>query len=77
MSIKYSYGYYISIPIVLLNLNPRNVDFKTPNIITNGHFQNTIYLCIFTVKSVTKYYTKENSPVYTCFLDANKDIRQN
>ena len=29
-------------------------------------------LCIFTVKSVTKYYTKENSPVYTCFLDASK-----
>ena len=29
-------------------------------------------LCIFTVKSVTKYYTKENSPVYTCFVDASK-----
>ena len=29
-------------------------------------------LCIFTVKSVTKYYTKENSPVYICFLDASK-----
>ena len=29
-------------------------------------------LCIFTVKSVTKYYTKKNSPVYTCFLDASK-----
>ena len=29
-------------------------------------------LCIFTVKSVTNYYTKENSPVYTCFLDASK-----
>ena len=24
-------------------------------------------LCIFTVKSVTKYYTQENSPVFTCF----------
>ena len=29
-------------------------------------------LCIFTVKSVPKYYTKENSPVYICFLDASK-----
>ena len=29
-------------------------------------------LCIFTVKSVIKYYTLPNSPVYTCFLDASK-----
>ena len=29
-------------------------------------------LCVFTVKSVTKYYTQENSPVFTCFLDASK-----
>ena len=29
-------------------------------------------LCIFTVKSVTIYYTQENSPVFTCFLDASK-----
>ena len=29
-------------------------------------------LCIFTVKSVTKYYKQENSPVFTCFLDASK-----
>ena len=29
-------------------------------------------LCIFAVKSVTKYYTQENSPVFTCFLDASK-----
>ena len=29
-------------------------------------------LCIFTVKSVTKYYTQDNSPVFTCFLDASK-----
>ena len=31
-------------------------------------------LCIFTVKSVTKYYTQENSPVFTCFLDASKSF---
>ena len=29
-------------------------------------------LCIFTVKSVIKYYNLHNSPVYTCFLDAAK-----
>ena len=29
-------------------------------------------LCIFTVKSVTKYYTQKNSQVFTCFLDASK-----
>ena len=27
-------------------------------------------MCIFTVKGVIKYYTKQNSTVYTCFLDA-------
>ena len=29
-------------------------------------------MCIFTVKSIIKYYTRLNSPVYTCFLDASK-----
>ena len=29
-------------------------------------------MCIFTVKSVIKYYTKQNSTVFTCFLDAAK-----
>ena len=29
-------------------------------------------LCIFTVKSVIKYYNLHNSPGYTCFLDASK-----
>ena len=29
-------------------------------------------LSIFTVKSETKYYTQENSPVFTCLLDASK-----
>ena len=28
--------------------------------------------CIFTVKSVSKYYTQQHSPSYTCFLDASK-----
>ena len=28
-------------------------------------------LCIYTVKSVTKYYNYFSSPVYTCFLDAS------
>ena len=29
-------------------------------------------LCIYTVKSVIKYYNLHNSPVHTCFLDASK-----
>ena len=29
-------------------------------------------MCIYTVKSVIKYYTHQNSPVYTCFFDASK-----
>ena len=29
-------------------------------------------MCIFTVKSIIKYYTDQNTPVYTCFLDASK-----
>ena len=29
-------------------------------------------MCIFTVKSIFKYYTGHNTPVYTCFLDASK-----
>ena len=29
-------------------------------------------MCIYTVKSVIKYYIRQNSSVYTCFLDASK-----
>ena len=29
-------------------------------------------MCIFTVNSIVKYYTKKKSSVYTCFLDAAK-----
>ena len=29
-------------------------------------------MCIFTVKSLIKYYTEQNTAVYTCFLDASK-----
>ena len=29
-------------------------------------------MCIFTVRSVIKYYTEQNSTVFTCFLDAAK-----
>ena len=28
--------------------------------------------CIFTVKSVSNYYTQQRSPAYTCFLNASK-----
>ena len=33
----------------------------------NKHFTD---LCIYTVKSIIRYYNYYNSPVYTCFLDA-------
>ena len=29
-------------------------------------------MCIFTVKSLVKYYTGQNTSVYTCLLDASK-----
>ena len=32
--------------------------------------QHATDMCIYTVKSVNKYFTRQNSPVYTCFLDA-------
>ena len=32
-------------------------------------------LCVFTVKSVTKYYTQENSPVFTCFFRCIESFR--
>ena len=34
--------------------------------------QHSTDMCIFTVKIVIKYYTKQKSSVYTCFLDAAK-----
>ena len=36
--------------------------------------QHATDMCIFTVKSVIKYYTKQNSTVFTCFLDAAKAL---
>ena len=32
--------------------------------------QHSTDMCIFAVKSVSKYYTKQKSSVYTCFLVA-------
>ena len=29
-------------------------------------------MCIFTLKNIIKYYTEQNSPVFTCFLYASK-----
>ena len=29
-------------------------------------------MCIFSAKSIMKYYTEHGSPVFTCFLDASK-----
>ena len=34
--------------------------------------QHSTDMCIFTLKSVFKYYTQECTPVYSCFLDASK-----
>ena len=34
--------------------------------------QHTTDVCIITVKSVIKYYTKQNSTAFTCFLDTAK-----
>ena len=31
--------------------------------------QHATDMCIFTLKGVIKYYTKQNSTVFTCFLD--------
>ena len=33
--------------------------------------QHATDMCIYTVKRVIKYYTRQNSLVYTCFLDAS------
>ena len=34
--------------------------------------QHATDMCIFTVKSVIKYYTNQNSTVFACFLNAAK-----
>ena len=34
-------------------------------------------MCIFTIKSIIKYYTEQDIHVYTCFLDASKAFEQN
>ena len=34
--------------------------------------QHSADMCIFTLKSVIKYYTRQNTPVFSCFLDASK-----
>ena len=46
-----------------LQMHDRQFGFKS---------QHATYMCIFSVKSVIKYYTKQNSTVFTCFLDAAK-----
>ena len=45
------------------------------NLFTHDQFsfknKRSFDFCIFTVKSVPKYFT-QHSPAYTCFLDASK-----
>ena len=36
------------------------------------HPKHSTDMCIFTVKSLIKYYTGQNTSVYTCLLDAGK-----
>ena len=48
---------------IYLNTHDHQFGFKS---------QHATDMCIFTVKSVIKYYTKQNSSVFTCFLDAAK-----
>ena len=32
------------------------------------------YMCIFTIKNVIDYHGRQNSPVYTCFLNASESL---
>ena len=46
-------------------------------LITHGHqfgfkTKDSADMCIFTVKSIIKYYTGHSTPVYTCYPDASK-----
>ena len=34
--------------------------------------QHSTDMCIFTLKSVIKYCTRQSTPVFSCFLDASK-----
>ena len=36
--------------------------------------QHSTDMCIFTLKSVIKYYTRQNTPVFSCFFDASKAL---
>ena len=38
--------------------------------------QHATEMCIYTVKGVIKYYTRQNSAVYTCFFDASKALAE-
>ena len=72
-------------PIALVTACSKNFELCILSIIENyictHHHQfgfkkqHATEMCIYTVKSVIKYYTRQNSPVYTnytCFLDASK-----
>ena len=37
-------------------------------------FQEQTFVYIFSVKTVSKYYTQQHSPAFTCFFDASKAI---
>ena len=52
---------------IYLNTHDHQFGFKS---------QHATDMYIFTVKSVIKYYTKQNSFVFTCFLDAAKEFHR-
>ena len=67
---QYSYYHQRFLKLVIL-------DILDIYIITHDHqfgfkTKHSTDMCIFSVKSIIKYYTEHNSPVYTCFLDASK-----
>ena len=53
------------------------LEVSEPYLLTHDHqigfkSKHSTNMCIFTVKSLVKYYTGQNTPVYTCLLDASK-----
>ena len=71
-------------PIALFTTAPKLfeiciLDVLEPYLLTNNYqfgFKSKYYtdMCNFTVKSLIKYYTDQNTSVYTCLLDASKTL---
>ena len=64
-------------PIALVTAESKCVEILEMYLITHDHqfgFKNmhSADMCMFSAKSVMKYYTEHDSPVSTCFLDPSK-----